>query len=325
MTEEFSIFRAYYENPVFFDRFSEGTFDTPVSVIIPVIHVNEFWRSNLLSIYREVPVAELLIGDGGASNETLAVLSEFPRVRILDQNRYRTLGYCLRHLIEATTTPHFIYFHSDVYLPEGWFDQMIPYREKYDWYGCRVRHTILVEQDHPNLEGRPYWGSQIGLREAFVEGLKYIEDDYVWRQEDFVLSEIVERAGYREGGIDNVFHYHQVVSKKSPVIDYSGLRATVSKTATEEEEIRVLTSQVKGIIKYMSPVKPWAVYSVGNGIHRMVSLNVWTRAEIFDWIAETSPRWVKPARGSYRKARLKGVLLSLKRALETTFRQLQSR
>jgi hypothetical protein len=41
--------------------------DQGVTVIIPIVHTNELWEENLKSIYREIPTAQLLIGDGGAS------------------------------------------------------------------------------------------------------------------------------------------------------------------------------------------------------------------------------------------------------------------
>ena len=59
-----SIFRDYYLLPPFEDRFQKDG-EEGVTIIIPTIHNNEMWKANLYSIFREIPVAELIIGDGG--------------------------------------------------------------------------------------------------------------------------------------------------------------------------------------------------------------------------------------------------------------------
>jgi glycosyltransferase involved in cell wall biosynthesis len=151
-----SIFEQYYSAKAFHDRFAENQKDA-ITVIIPTVHTNELWRANLLSIYREVPVKQLLIGDGGCIDDTIEIVKEFPRVVIHDHRNYKSLGFSIRKLIEAVETDWFIYLHSDVYLPEGWFDKMISHKGQYDWYGCRMQQTVMVEFDNGYGE-RPYAG-----------------------------------------------------------------------------------------------------------------------------------------------------------------------
>ena len=72
MTE--SIFQRYYRPVPLVDRFARDPSDA-VDVIIPIIHTNELWDTNLRSIYREVPVKRLLLGADPkkvASRDTLA-------------------------------------------------------------------------------------------------------------------------------------------------------------------------------------------------------------------------------------------------------------
>ena len=130
-----SIFEEYYTKQPFHDRFISDN-ENAIDVIVPVYHTNELWQANLTSIYREVPVSRLLISDGGCIDDSIEIVSKFPRVSVLDHREYKTLGKCIAELIKMVDTKWFIYLHSDVYLPPGWFDTMIKYNNKYDWYGC---------------------------------------------------------------------------------------------------------------------------------------------------------------------------------------------
>lgn len=116
-------------------------------MIIPVIHTNELWRGNLLSFYREIPIHTLFIGDGGCIDNSMEIVKEFPRVEVLDHRSYKSLGYSVRKLMEAVETEWFIYIHSDAYLPPGWFDVMCNHQREYDWFGCKMQHTVMAEYD----------------------------------------------------------------------------------------------------------------------------------------------------------------------------------
>lgn len=294
-----SVFETYYSAEAFEDRYlrdPEGAID----IIIPVIHTNELWRKNLISIYREIPVKRLLISDGGCKDNTLEVVAEFPRVEILDHSAYVSLGYCLRKLIEAVESEWFAYLHSDVYIPPGWFEAMRRHQNEYDWFGCPQRITALIEYGHvDSMSGlrRPYAGTQMGRKEAFMSGIGAIEDDYVYRQEDLVLLDVMESHGYRHGFVEDMFHYHQVMHKESP-----WARKLVSvKVAVEwsrEEEIRAADMQVKGIIKYLRPSLALAI-EVETQLLRLIQLEATTLGEFSAWMRTANPEWaawIKPWR-----------------------------
>ena len=59
-----------------------------VDLVIPIIHTNEIWRANLLSIYREVLVNRLILDDGGCIDGSIDVAKEFPRVEVLDHRDF---------------------------------------------------------------------------------------------------------------------------------------------------------------------------------------------------------------------------------------------
>ena len=290
MKPENSIFHEYYKQHKFVDKYLvDGDFS--VTVIIPVIHTNELWRVNLISIYREIPVKELLIGDGGCIDDSIQIAQEFPRVYILDQKSYKSLGYSIKNLIQAVKTEWFIYLHSDVYLPAGWFDQMKPFSKEYDWFGCRMQQTIMVEYDN-DYGVRPYAGSQMGRKRAFLEGLRNLDDDFIYRQEDFIFSDIVETAGYKEGKIDSVFHYHQTISKSSSVWNPKGITVNISQTLPIEEEVRMWDSQVRGIIKYLQPNCGWTIENAIYGVFRLDELGHCSPSTFYDWADSINPKWV---------------------------------
>lgn len=303
MTE--SIFQRYYKHETLDDRFARDK-SGAIDVIIPVIHTNELWHNNLISIYRDVPVNRLLISDGGCKDDSIAIAQKFPRVTVLDHKAYKSLGFCLRKLVEAVETEWFIYVHSDVYLPEGWFDTMRAHQPRYDWFGCPQRITVQVE--YPNVdkmfdEVRPYAGSQMGKKAAFMAGgIQKIDDDFVYRQEDYVLASCVPEE--RHGRIEDTFHYHQVMHKVSPWARKLK-RVAVQVEWSREEEIRASTMQVKGIIKYLAPSR---VLAMEAEIHiiKLLELGATTLPEMMDWIGQTNPVWldvIKPWRIRTRKLR----------------------
>lgn len=271
-----------------------------IEIVIPVIHTNELWRANLLSIYREVPVRRLLISDGGCKDNSISIAREFPRVEVLDHRQYVSLGYCLRKLIEAVETEWFAYLHSDVYLPAGWFNAMRAHQKEYDWFGCPQRITAMIEYPSVDIMGgevRPHAGSQMGRKAAFLPGLPEIDDDYVYRQEDFVLRHLVEKHGFKSGNVEDIFHFHQVMHKISPWA--RKLSSVVVKVEwSREEEVRASMMQIKGIVKYLEPT-PALVSEVEVHLRKLLSLNAITKAEFDQWVAATKPgwrRWIKPWR-----------------------------
>ena len=294
-----SIFGEYYSPHTFEDRLAQNSAGA-IDVIIPIIHTNELWRANLTSIFREIPVRRLLIADGGCKDDSIAIARSFPRVEVFDHREYRSLGFSLRKLIEAVESEWFAYLHSDVYLPPGWFEAMKAHQKEYDWFGCPQRITALVEYpsaDFIGSEVRPHAGSQMGRKEAFLPGLPEIEDDYVYRQEDLVLRNLVEKHGFKSGNVEDIFHFHQVMHKISP---WARKLTSVSVRVawSREEEERACMTQIKGIIKYLEP-SPVLALHVEDNLKRLLELNAITQAEFDEWVLQTKPIWkqaIKPWR-----------------------------
>ena len=298
--DQFSIYREYYSTRPFIDRYTTDR-DRAIDVLVPVIHTNELWRANLLSFYREIPIRNLLIGDGGCTDNSLDIAREFPRVKVLDHRSYKSLGYSIRKLIEAVEADWFAYIHSDVFLPPGWFDAMARHQQEFDWFGCPMRHTIMVEytQDYGS---RPWAGAQLGRRAAFGEALSRIDDDYVYRQEDFVFSDVVRRTGGTEGKVDETFHYHQTMRKDSP----SGRKVIgvhVEMEMKPAEEIRTWDMQARGVVKYLLPDDPWVRDEAVVSVEKLIELRQSTWSEFAEWVRTTNPAWLPYLDREIRKRR----------------------
>jgi len=285
-----SIFKKYYGPQTFIDRFKNDTAEA-VDVIIPVYHTNELWEINLNSLYREIPIRRLLISDGGVVDNSIEIVSKFPRVEVFNHRHYKTLGKCISELIKEVTSEWFIYVHSDVYLPENWFDKMIPYKNHFDWYGCPMNITTLINyRNHePN---RPYAGSQVGRKEAFVNGLNHIDDDFVYRQEDFVFDSIVTKAGFKTGKVEDTYHYHQLMYRKSTGYDLNVTKVRVETNTSAAEVLRANDMQIRGIIKYLDPLEPYVISDfkwlassmLSNGIISYTSFRKWIKLHNYKWL-----------------------------------------
>lgn len=307
-----SIFKEYYSDKPFVDRFiAEPT--RAVDVIIPVIHTNELWETNLLSFYKEIPIHKLLIGDGGCIDDSISIAEKFPRVQIFDHRSYQSLGYSIRKLIEAVKTDWFVYIHSDAYLPPGWFDAMQKHQAEYDWFGCPMQHTVMVEYNVDYGE-RPWAGSQMGRKKAFESGLSGIDDDYVYRQEDFVFADIVQKAGFKEGRVTDTLHYHQTMHKPTPwVRKVNSVRFDME--LSREEEIRTWMMMGKGIIKYLQPSNDFLISVASISAEYLIRNKELTWGDFRQWIRKTNPKWLPYIRRGLLKKRLENRLRSLARSI----------
>ena len=153
-----------------------------------------------------------------------------------------------------------------------------------------------------------------------MPGLRQIEDDYVYRQEDLVLRNVVEKHGFRSGNVEDMFHFHQVMHKVSP---WARRLSTVSIKVewSEEEQIRASMMQIKGIVKYLQP-SPALVIEVENHLRKLLSLGAISQSEFRQWVLETEPswyRWIRPWRvkaldaGDAMRAWVRTVLHRLRR------------
>ena len=286
-----SVFAAYYSPRPFVDRYAADPRDA-IDVIVPTLHVTEIWEENLKSFYREIPIRTLRIGDAGMPAKAREIAERFPRVAIVDHRAYASLGYSIRRLIEDVDTEWFAYLQSDVYLPDGWFDAMSPRRGEFDWFGARMRITALVEYDYDH--GRPYAGSQMGRKAAFEPALARVDDDFVYRREDYIFEEIVRAGGFRCGKVDETFHYHQVMDRAYATdsrFRRQILGVDVRTELSPEEEVRTWWTETKGTIKYLPPT-PFHRDQLAGFLAHLERLGLLDWTALRAWTLETRPEWL---------------------------------
>jgi glycosyltransferase involved in cell wall biosynthesis len=307
-----SIFQKFYSEQPFNDRYQKDK-SNAVEVIIPIIHTNELWKTNLLSIYREIPVKRLLIADGGCVDNSLEIAKEFPRVTIFDHTNYISLGYSLRKLIEEVETDWFVYLHSDVFLPNGWFDTMFLHKDQYSWYESRQRNTILVDYERNyDKVSRPYSGGQLGATHILQQAVETIDDDYLYRNEDIIIADLVQHQGYTYGRVMDTHLYHQNMHKPSKW-QRDIVNVHIELDLGEDEEIRAMTMQVKGIIKYMQPPTTHlaTIIRYTSRLYRLDQLN---QKKFYIWIEETNPAWLPYIKKAERRQHIKR---KIKRVVDT--------
>jgi Glycosyl transferase family 2 len=300
-------FHSLLAEPHFVDRAADDP-GRMVDVIIPVKNTNPLWRANLLNIYQEIPMARLLLGDGGCEDDTLEIAREFPRVEVVDQRGFNSLGGCLRDLIERVNTEWFIYLHSDVHLPAGWFEAMWRRRADYDWFECERRMAVLVEFNAiaQNRAERAYSGSQMGRSASFEPLLVQIDDDFLYRNEDLILTELVEQHGGRCGRISDTYHIHEIMNK------YGQQEPDFKRVQIERKEDpaylrRTFDMQVRGLIKYTQPIKEHLIRGVRGSLMALVEMDAVDAAEFRRWTEATNPSWLPivnkmlTRRGGWRK------------------------
>ena len=251
-----------------------------VDVIIPVKNTKDNWEDCLDSFYPEIPINRLLIGDGGSTDDTIKIVRKYPRVTVFDQSKFNLLGYRIKCLIEEVETEWFVYLHSDVSLPKGWYDEMCKYRGQWDWFECK-RIAMYPNGKQQELTGqykapRAYSGSQMGKTTVLKKAVEPFQDDYIYRTEDIIIKQNVESLGYKYGKAPTTFHYHYVVPH----------------TLTKDEQVKLAIQTAKAVIKYLRPTRQNIVYVYRN-IQKLSELGGYHKDEWQEWVQKTSPDWSK--------------------------------
>ena len=254
--ESTQLIRNLFHEYEFIDCAQELENDKKIDVIIPVLHSNDLWRENLISFYREIPINRLIIGDAGCIDDTISIVEKFPRVQIIDHTEISTLGASIADLISRVTTTKFAYLQSDVYLPKGWFMAMESKSQTFPWVGSPMQVVTMLDYSVDYSGKRPLAGAQLGQTSIFNGLGSFIADDYVYRQEDFVLEEFVRRSGFATGNSFETFHFHQVMRRKTRGMEMNVENISVKLVESKKETDRVSDTQLSGFLKYCDPHLP---------------------------------------------------------------------
>lgn len=149
-----------------------------------------------------------MIGDGDCTNNTIEIVSNYPRVTVFDQSKLKTLGYRIKCLIEEIEIELFVYLHSDVSLPKGRYEEMCKYQGQWDWFECK-RIVVYPDGKQQELTGQAQglFRKPIGKTAVLKKAVEPIQDDYIYRTEDMIIKQNVESLGYKYGKTPTTFHY----------------------------------------------------------------------------------------------------------------------
>lgn len=273
-----------------------------VDVIVPLLHATPFWTQNLHSYFREIPIRRLLVGDAGAIDGSPQVAAGFPRTVIFDHSELKTLGRSIAELMSAVESEHFVYLQSDTFLPPGWFDKMWMNRERFDWFGCPERALYVLSAPQNDYTGiRPLPGTQFGKSSVFKGVSDFVQDDYGYRQEDFIFEEYALRSGGRVGSVSETFHIHQITERvtKGKQMEVLSVRL---KLKPEVDDGRALDTQLLGFVKYCNPRRKTvqgAAYDAILGAFSAGRFSIWRELTLATSIKSS---WTSALIGLYIKA-----------------------
>ncbi len=263
-----------------------------IDVIIPLLHSNQLWIQNLKSYYREIPIGKLLIGDAGAIDGSIESLKDFPRVQIFDHKGVSTLGKSIALLIEQVESPLFVYLQSDVALPPGWLKLMKRDLSNFDWIGSPMHLCVLADYRNDFREHRPLAGAQLGRTSAFHGVSKEMDDDYIYRQEDFVFANYVQKNGFKVGNSAHTYHLHQLMRRKTKGEENNIQSIDIRVESSPLERARVDESQMKGMLKYTSPSYGLARKEVMSLVRITLNRDPKLILSYLDFARNNAPDWV---------------------------------
>jgi glycosyltransferase involved in cell wall biosynthesis len=278
-----------YENR---DRRIEEPNLEPVDILLLTLDAEIYLEKCLDTVYREIPVSKILVVDGGSKDKTLEILRKYPRVEIHERPDIRTTGKGYEFLLARATTPWIVFMDADIELPQGWYDEMLKYRDRYDFFGCkRILHYEFYRVDPTSLDlnqrpmGAP-WLARLDCLKNY-----HVDDDYMWRATDILLRQVVEKDGYKFGKISTTYHYHHTTDSQ---MYESDKEKRGSLLVFEEPKMEILNKANwekrqddfrKAVIKYLDPE---FVYPRGDE----ETLRTLTKLDT-EWVKKTSIKWYK--------------------------------
>ena len=263
-----------------------------VDVILPTLDAGNFLESCLYTVFKEIPVNNLIVCDGGSKDNTIEILKNFPRVVIHQKPELKTTGKTLEFLIEQTQTDWFVLIDGDLELSPGWYDEMIKHKNEFDVIenSKSINHFHIYRENKEKLEllGRSLTMCHMVKKSAVQEF--HCDDDYMWRYTDFLFRQIVEKSGYRYGKINTTTHTHNETER----IPYSSdTTKNYSKIIAKEPE-RIILDKVKhaqkmmegrkAIVKYLDPEFSLCKDNIG--------FEFLIRKLDREWVKTNGPKWL---------------------------------
>jgi hypothetical protein len=125
--------------------------------------------------------------------------------------------------------------------------------------------------------------------------LATVDDDYLYRNEDLVIRELIQLGGGEYVKIQGLKHLHQSITKNSQ--NEPNLKVAVTRVRDVQWETKVAEMQFRGIVKYTSPTNERGIsYLVNHVNESLMELEILGNLDFqatMRWIEETNGEWVK--------------------------------
>ena len=177
-----------------------------VDVVLLTLNSERKLEDCVASVYRNVPVKQLIVVDGGSADKTLDILNaingRYGNVRIIHDKGTRATAR--QKGIEAVTTDWFIFVDSDVILCRDWYRKAKAHEQEdvgavwgiEVWSTLRNRRTmkmfLLVTRKIFDLRGGTH---DTLVRTRAVKGIKIPGDLHVF--EDAYIKDWIVKRGFR--------------------------------------------------------------------------------------------------------------------------------
>jgi len=305
----------------------------PLDAVMLTLDVEKYLEKTLDATYRELPVNKFFVIDGGSKDSTVEILKKYPRMEIHVRPDIRTTGKGFEFLFNITTTPWIIFVDCAKVPTEGWYDEMMKYKSKYDFFGSkRIVHYEFEREDPTttDINKRPLGGPWL-IRKKSIKGY-HVDDDYAWRMTDVLIRQVVEKNGYKYGAVSSTHHICYISDEKKYESDEEKrgsqlvFKVPEMKITNWKNWEKRLENWQKAIIKYLDPdLCPY--YISDELLLDMMELDI-------DWVKKTNIKWYhklkKFKKKRYIKMKFKRIcsriykLLFLKKRFRRLFKKITS-
>lgn len=241
------------------DRLQKELQEEQVDAVMMTLDAEKYLEKTLDVMYREVPIQQLYVIDGGSKDKTIPILKKYPRIN-LEIIPDITIGKGWEILFNKVTTPWFVLIDCAKIPAEGWYDEMKKYKDKYDFYGSkRIVHYEFEREDSTttNLKKRPLGGPWVIRKEAVRN--YHVDDDFAWRIIDVIIRNVVEKDGYVYGAVPTTYHTCYITEGEKYASDE---KRRGTEIVFKKPELKIydkknmdyrLEITAKAIVKYLDP------------------------------------------------------------------------
>jgi len=177
---------------------------------------HDLFEKNLESWLKELPLNRVLLGVNNIKELQYCkeIAKRYPIVKLVKQLHFKTLGGCIKDLIERVNSKWFAFVHSDVLITPKAFKILECYmkddvgiveshREHWEGNYTRVReddvffYLPINEASDYYYRNRAFSGLQLIRKKAIMSLVERLEDDYLYRNEDMIFHYECIKNGYK--------------------------------------------------------------------------------------------------------------------------------